>query len=189
VWCKRCTAPNTEVDETAALLPLNHRGKTKEQAGCRDLAGQKSPIRFRLLSRSSLKLILPYQERTYVKLAATFSVTKTWLPSANTPVRAEAWGISKKPPITDFCLGVDDPKPDRLREDRWHLIVFQPEDHRRAVPRCGADWGPIPSHGLPDTFASSPREVQAANRRGNGRRENLIAIFIHSFRQHRGYRT
>jgi hypothetical protein len=112
--------------------------------GCWDLAGQK-PIGFRLLSRSSLKLIL--WERTSMKLAAV-SLTKTRPPSANMPVRAEAWGISKKPPITDFCLGVDDPKPDRLREDRRHLILFQLEDHRRAVPRCGADWGPIPSHGL-----------------------------------------
>jgi hypothetical protein len=42
---------------------------------------------------------------------------------------------------------------------------------------------------FPDTVASSLRRFQAANRHGNGRRENLIAIFIHSFRQHRGYRT
>jgi hypothetical protein len=33
---------------------------------------------------------------------------------------------------------------------------------------------------FPDTVASSLREFQAANRHGNGRRENLIAIFIPS---------
>jgi hypothetical protein len=64
------------------------------------------------------------------------------------PVRAEAWRISKKPPVAVLCMGDDGPKPDRLREDRGHLILLQPEDHRRAVPRCSADWGPTLSYGL-----------------------------------------
>lgn len=81
-------------------------------------------------------------------MAATVSLAQTQPPSANMPVGAEAWGISKKLPVADFRIGVEGPKPDRLWEDRWHLILLQPEDHRRAVPRCGGDWGSVPSYGL-----------------------------------------
>jgi hypothetical protein len=111
-------------------------------------------------------------------LAATVSLTKTRPPSANMPVRAEAWGISKKPPITDSRLGVDSPKSDRLREGRWHLILLQPEDHRRAVPRRGADWGPTPSYDLSRHGRFKPAQVPSGEPSWERPQRYLIAILI-----------
>jgi hypothetical protein len=116
-------------------------------------------------------------ERTSMKLAAV-SLTKTRPPSANMPVRAEAWGISKKPPITDSRLGVDSPKSDRLREGRWHLILLQPEDHRRALPRRGADWGPTPSYDLSRHGRFKPAQVPSGEPSWERPQRYLIAILI-----------
>jgi hypothetical protein len=55
--------------------------------------------------------------------------------------------ISEQPPIDCSCPVISGPEPHGQRESRRCIICCQPEDHRRAITRCGADWRPAATQG------------------------------------------
>ena len=71
------------------------------------------------------------------------SIAEKRHPPSNVLIGAEPRQIAEDPPIADACRRVDGPERHGQRENRRVLVLGQPEDHRRTLPRCRADRRPI----------------------------------------------